>query len=284
MTHRPARPPRRHASATAVLLGALAAAAAAACSEVPTSPDEPFALGFDRLPFPAVVIGDTLRDSAGAAVSLRSVTTVYNAAGAPIPDAPVDFLALDRGIRVTAEGFVLGDSLRTGARVVARVGDIPSEALAIDVVPRPDSLERVSAEQDTVLYTVPTDPAQDESNALTVRVLHVPGNGDPEGDAIGGVASWPVRYTLTVYAPTEAPDDSALVWLADAGRRTTVATANTAGEAALRVRVNGNRGGELALIDSVVVYVSADSRGAPLRGSPVRFVVLVGARAEAETP
>ena len=68
-------------------LALVAAAAAAGCSEVNTAADHVAALQFDSLPSPAVVSGDSLRDSVGRAAPLRAIA--INGAGTPVVDAAI---------------------------------------------------------------------------------------------------------------------------------------------------------------------------------------------------
>ena len=65
-------PARRIVAPLAVVL----AAVAGSCTEIGTNPATVTALEFDSLPYPAVVTGDTLRDSLGNAAPLSA--TAFN--------------------------------------------------------------------------------------------------------------------------------------------------------------------------------------------------------------
>jgi len=108
----------------AAMLGAVSLVGAGACSDVSGSSTSVLSLQFDSLPFPAVVVGDTLRDTTGAVV--RPVVHAFNFKGAEITPAPVYFLSPDSGVTVdSATGIVVGDSLRsTPARIIATVGTL----------------------------------------------------------------------------------------------------------------------------------------------------------------
>src|SRR6185503_13285813 len=93
---------------------------------------------FDPLPSPSVVFGDSLRDSLGV---VRGITLkAYNFSGTEIPNLPVTFRAVDRGIRVdSVTGVVIGDSVRTSARIFANLGAL-SGTVTIAVTQKPDTV------------------------------------------------------------------------------------------------------------------------------------------------
>ncbi|HEY4955736.1 MAG TPA: hypothetical protein VII02_12715, partial [Gemmatimonadaceae bacterium] len=138
--------------AMVVALAAAAAGAAMACTNIPTADNAVLSIALDSLPAPAVVLGDTLRDSTGRAVPLHA--TVYNFKGAVISGAPLRFEALDRGVTVdSVTGFAVGDSLRqTPARIVISIGSLQA-IRTLDVTLRPDSLAVVNG-RDSLLYSL----------------------------------------------------------------------------------------------------------------------------------
>jgi hypothetical protein len=260
----------RRAAPLALLVGG--AAVAAACTEVPTGADTPFSIEF-RLPFPAVVVGDTLRDSTGAVAPLAAVA--YNADGDPIPAAPIGYFVVGGAAVLLDGGLVRGDTAGRTVRVSADANGIPSLPLQLAVVARPDSLAGPDEAPDTLRYGVIPDPALDRSEALTVRVLSV-----PEGGTAAGVASWVVRYRLVLGEDTlpVGIGDTTLAWLVDDnGRPSALDTTDASGAASRRVRVNGLNPA-IDAVDSLVISVTAQGTRAPLRGAPVLLVLPVRPR------
>jgi hypothetical protein len=75
----------------------VALAVAGACTDVSTDPEAITAIGFETVPAPGVVLGDTLRDTTEAVVPLSA--QAYNVRGEVIADAPMTFTADDRSRR-----------------------------------------------------------------------------------------------------------------------------------------------------------------------------------------
>ncbi|HVF40268.1 MAG TPA: hypothetical protein VM939_10235 [Gemmatimonadaceae bacterium] len=231
-------------------------AVVAACTEIPTDPKAVLSLAVDTLPAPAVVLGDSLRDSAGVA---RAVTvTAFNFQGEVIEDAVVRFSTRDRGIDVDSiTGFVIGDSVRsTPARVTARVGGVEA-LLLIDVTLRPDSVAGVTT-RDSLSYSL-TDTAVNVSPILSVKVLH-----GILGDSV--VKSYIVSFAVA------SPPATALARLVnDAGRASRIDTTDASGVAGRKIRIDPSR--MTSLNDSVIVFATVKHRGLQVRGSPVRMVM-----------
>lgn len=256
----------------APILLAAGAAIAAACADMPTG-TEPFSLSFDRLPFTAVVLGDTLRDTTGAPAPLAA--QVFDAGGNVIADAPVGYLLLDRGATLLPGGYLFGDSTGATVRVVAEAGGIPSLPLTVAVVLRPDSLVLDTTAPDTALYSPRAliSPA-DTSQRIEVRVLHRPAEGEARG-----VGSWLVRYDVAVYdGQTLVPNDSLALPVGDNGRLAVLDTTDAQGRAWRRVLLNGARPA-IDAVDSVVVSVTILGRPAgTVAPSMVRVAVPVRSR------
>lgn len=195
-------------------------------------------------------VGDTLR--LRARVLDRGGDTI---AGATIVLAVVDtaYLALD-----SADFAVIGRADTTSARVVALAGSLRSDPLVIRVpAGHADSLALVGPSTDTLSAT------DTVSTALKVEVLDLtttPGTPTPLTDRS-------VRFT--VVDPVFGRADTATVRFANDSLGQTVRTVGSDSTATVAFR--RRRG---APPDSAVVQaVATRSSGAPLRGSPVRFVV-----------
>ena len=267
---------RRTRAATFGVLAAGAAAAllAAACTDVPTGADVPFSLEFERLPFPAVVAGDLLRDSTGAAAPLGGIA--FNVDGEPIADAAIQYLFVGDAARLEDGALVRGVSAGAGAagdtvRITAVAGDVPSLPQRLWIVPRADSLAGPQEAPDTLYWGIPPTPG-DVSGPIDVRLfarvnaLAVP------------VRSWVVRYRLVVAGDTIAPSDTSLVWLVDdAGRPSAIDTTDASGGAARRVRVN-SLNDAIDALDSIVISVTVQGITTPIAGAPVLVTLPVAAR------
>jgi hypothetical protein len=255
------------AAITAVALGA-----AGACTQIGSDPNEVVALAFDSLPYPAVVIGDTLRDETGATVALRAAA--LNADGDAIPDAPFTFLTIDTTAVITSGGLVVStDTLPGQIRLIAQSANgLQSRQLTLQVTPRPDSIEQQGT-VDTLRYVVPDGP-QNTSNAITVNVLSVDSATPPASRPVRG---WIVRYRVEYAGAPVAADNTTLAWLVDeSNRRSTEDTTGTDGRASRRLRVVPT--GLANAVDSLVVIATATRGGAPLAGSPVSVIVRVRAQ------
>ncbi|HEU4629105.1 MAG TPA: hypothetical protein VFS08_05145 [Gemmatimonadaceae bacterium] len=251
------------------LLG-VAMAAAAACTDVPSSPDEPFSIGFERLPFPAVVAGDLLRDSTGEIAPLGAVA--FNTDQEPIEGFPVEYVfigdaaGLEPGDRV--RGVVENDTVR----ITAFANGIPSLPQTLWVVPRPDSLVN-GAQPADITYGLPASAA-DTSGRIADTLLATTGQTAP-----APVRAWIVRYRIVVDGDTLDPNDQTLAFIVDdAGRPSPLDTTDAAGAVARKVRVNAFAGEALAAIESLVVSVTVEGVTTPPRGAPRQVTIPVRPR------
>ena len=244
----------------AIAIGTLAGLAAfSSCSEIPTSDSAVLSLTFDSLPAPAVVLGDTLRDTTGVAAPIRA--TVYNFQGNVIVNPPLRFQALDRGIRIdSVTGFVIGDSLRaTPARVAVTVDGLQATSL-LDVTLRPDTIIPVK-ERDSLLYSL-VDTTKNLSPALAVRAHHSLTSLDSA-----------VKSYIVSFAISSPADPQLAILVNDAGKESRVDTTDANGEASRKIRLTPAR--LTAITDSIIVLATVKYRGANVRGSPARIVLKV---------
>ena len=100
-------------AACAALFGAVS------CAEFGTGVGDISYVEFDGIPYPALIAGDTLRDSLGTARPLRA--RAYDANGNPIVDAPFTFIVLDSGVVIDANGFLRATTRRDGLVRVAGI-------------------------------------------------------------------------------------------------------------------------------------------------------------------
>jgi len=248
-------------SAPAVLLAisAIVALIAAACTDISGSSTAVLSLQFDPLPFPSVVVGDTLRDTTGAVVTPS--VHAFNFQGEEITPSPVFFLSPDSGVTVdSVTGIVVADSLRlTPARIVATVGLLQA-AQSIDVTLRPDSLQAVNA-LDSLKYSA-TDTTVNVSVPMQVKLTH----GVAPNDSA-------VKSYIVSFAIVEQSDPGLGELVNDAGKASVVDTTGADGIAGRKIRLHPLL--LTAPTDSIVINATAKYRGVQVKGSPVRLVLLL---------
>lgn len=233
---------------------------ALACTDISTDPNAVLSLQFDTLPAPAVVVGDTLRDTLGVVV--LPVVHAFNFQGDEIVPAPVFFVSPDSGVTVdSASGAIVGDSLRsTPARIVANVGTLQA-IQKVAVTLRPDTIAPANA-LDSLLYSV-SDDSKNQSHDLTVSLRH----GVAPTDS--AVPSWIVSFAIV------SQHKAGLVELVnDAGKPSVVDTTDASGIAGRQIRLHPVNLDSVTQTDSVIIDATAKFHGAPVSGSPVRLVLL----------
>lgn len=244
---------------------AVAAAGIIGCTDFSVDPDAISALDFTGIPFPAVVTGDTMRDSSGAAAPLRAI--VYGGRGNVITDAPVEFVTLDTGVTISPEGFLRATRRDGSVRIAASVGGLQSQLRTIRVTRAPDT---VSAQTTTVSYQYRLpDAANNVSPALQLNLQ----SADTAGGVSPNVAGWLVRWRIVYDGDTLAATDTSRValWPAAGTRHALRDTTGADGNATRRLRVYAN---QLPVQpDSFIVIAELRYLGQQVPGSPVRFVV-----------
>jgi hypothetical protein len=253
-------------------LGVLAATAALAvlgCRAIPAPANGILSLSTVELAAPAVVVGDTMRDSLGNAVPLRLYAFGSGGQADTITDAEPTFIVLDRGAHVTQAGYLVGDSARsTPVRIIGSVGVLQTSAVNVFVTPEPVSIAATGATTlDTVIFNGADSSASvNFSQGLGVQVTS-PGTPSPVG--VVGVI---VHYAIT-YAPAPTGSGASGLLVDAAGHPAAADTTDGSGNASLRIRVRP--AAPAAQPDSFVVMASAAYRGVPLTGAPIRFVIPV---------
>jgi hypothetical protein len=261
------------------ILAALAGAVlAAACSELGTDPSGVVALELLPPAMPAVVLGDTLRDTTGAVAPLTAV--VLNADGDTISDAPVRFYVLTArdSAALTVDsvtGIVVGDSVVPGTtRIMATVSGLQM-MVNLQVTRRPDTVAYVEGRTaDTIEYQ-PGDSTQLSAHPLRVQVAHgrLPA---PPGDTTA-VLGWLVSYQILYNG---APDTTFAAMVSSGTIRSAVdateAVAGVAGGVAQRTvlakQLHLPAG---STTDSVTVRATVKYRGEQVPGSPLDFNVII---------
>ncbi|MBA4070909.1 MAG: hypothetical protein C0497_03595 [Gemmatimonas sp.] len=250
-----------------VAAAVVAAAWVGACSDVGTTPDGIVALAFDTLPYPSVVARDTMRDSTGKAAPLRAVA--YNADGDVIANPPVRYIALDTGVDISSQGYLIATTRTSGTvRLVAAAASLQSLPKTVTVTREPSRFAASGATADTLLYTSPDTASKNVSKAMTVKLTR-----DSAGTAVN-VPGFLVSWLVTFRGQTILPTDTTLasLWEDATSRRVSlVDTTGTDGTAARTLRIRPYALPSTA--DSFVVEASTRFRGAPVAGSPVKFVI-----------
>jgi hypothetical protein len=240
------------------------AAVAGSCTDVNVSPTVVSALEFDSLPYPAVVTGDTLRDSLGNAAVLHAIA--FNAGGKVLPGASVTYFALDSGLTIDPTGVVTAQ-LRDGTvRVIASAPGLQTGAQTLIVARRPDTVIVTPLANDTLFYT-PLDNTANVTPALTLQVA--------TRDSIGGVPGtrgWLVSYQLLFHGQIVAATDStvAVIWNSS-NQPSLIDTTAADGTSSRLVRVHST--GLPTATESLTVVASVRYKGAPVPGSPVTYQI-----------
>ena len=249
------------------VVAAVATGGMAGCTEINAAADHVAALEFDTLPFPSVVAGDSLRDSLGRAAPLKAVA--FNTSGGAVANPAIQYLALDSGVTVGGDGFLVSQRRSGSVRLVASTPRIQS-AITTLLIARPPAIVIVPGKiRDTVNYTLPDNPTTNVSVALGVQIITA-----DTADGVGVTQGWLVSYQAFHNNMAVAPGDTSAAFLLGAGvQRSGLDTTRVDGTASRRVRVRPI--GITSQLDSVVVIATVRYRGAAVRGSPVRFVILL---------
>lgn len=257
----------------AALLPALITAfALASCIDLgPSSGDvQSIQLDSSMVPFPAVVAGDSMRDSAGIVRPLRAF--VFNGRGDTIPDASIFFVTRDTILTVSLDGIVVAKTFRDSpANVYASTGSLQSLPVTIQVTRRPDTLS-LSAFNDSLTIV---------GGMASTTIGTLLQNRSTTGE-LQPVPKWVVSYRVEYRGRTLTEADSGIArFITPEDLNSPTATFRAApldttgadGRAARALYI------QLAALtrplDSLVVSATARYRGQPVAGSPVRVVVHV---------
>jgi hypothetical protein len=273
------RPGRGAAARCRRLGGALAIGALSACADLASDPATPASLEFATLPFPAIAVGDSLRDTLGVARPLRAIAR--NLAGDVIEEAPLRYLSRSAALRVdSVTGQAEALELPSGgqADVTARFAERFQITARIPVVTAPDTVFATGDPRLTALRPESeSGAAEANSVAIDVRLQAKGATG-----TLQNTGGWLVRFAV-VRPANRQNDTTAAVFLVDDNRRASqFDTAANSGVATRSVRVRPTQfpaAGRTA--DTVEVEAMVYRRGVPVPGAPVRIRVPV---AVASTP
>jgi hypothetical protein len=251
--------------AFAALLVVGAAVIGASCTAVTTDAGRAVSLEFDTVAFPALVTGDTLRDSLGVVAPLHPIA--YNSVGAVISGAAFKFVMLDTGMTISSGGVVTAQSRNGSVRVIASVNGLQSVARTLEITRRPDTVFATAKQSDTLFYVLPDVAATNSHTGFGVTLV--------SGDSTGGVKfpkGWLVSYQVKYRGVAKARTDSSVASLRDESARASVVdTSDASGVTARTLRVRPS--GLLSGVDSIEVFATVRYKGLMVKGSPVRFVL-----------
>ena len=249
-----------------VPLAVALAAGVGSCTQIGTNPSVVTALEFDILPYPAVVSGDTLRDSLGKAAPLHAIA--FNGAGGVIANASITYLALDSGLTIDPTGIVTAQLRNGTVRVIASAPGLQSAVETLIVARRPDTVFATSALVDTLAFTIP-DSASNVVPGLGLTVA--------TRDTVGGISGtqgWLVSYRVLYHGLPIAVTDTTVAALWNAGSKPALLDTTAAGgTVAPKLRIWSTR---LPLTtDTITVVASVRYHGAPVPGSPVTYLIQI---------
>jgi hypothetical protein len=248
-------------------LALVVAAILGACTDTATSPTQIVAIEFDTLPYPSVLAGDTLRDSLGRAAPLHAIA--FNGNGTVIANPALQYITLDSTVAISPTGYVTAQARSGSARIIASAPGLQSITKTLLISRRPDTVIVTGKLLDTLRYALPDDPTN-VSASLSVRLA----TNDTTG-GITGSSGWLVSYQAFYRGSALLQKDTSVATLWDKSSSNPSAldtTSVTDGSAGRRLRIRPV--GLKAVTDSFVVIATVKYRGAPVKGSPVRFVLV----------
>jgi hypothetical protein len=203
----------------------------AACTIVSTDPNLAVAIEIDSTQLPAIILGDSLRDSLGNFTGITA--RAFNSNNELLSNPTFQFLTLDTASRVLgiepATGHLFGQDTGT-TQLVASIGNLQSERITVHVTLRPDTVFRVDTLSDTL--HVPASLLVDSSFVISVKVQH----RDDAGDTVG-VQYIPVHFRVTSPADWSPSDSSHPYLVNDANSPSTEDTTGSDGVASRRLRL-----------------------------------------------
>ncbi len=181
---------------------AVLAAALVSCRDVPAPESGVLSVSPLMLPSPAVVVGDTMRDSLGVAAPLRVIA--YGVGGTAVdPQPAATFVLLDTGVAHLARAYLIGDRAGGTVRIVGNVAGIQTLPQLVLVTLKPDALVPSDSTHQVRPFAFPRDTAATAD--LNVEVRNT-ASASPSG--VDGVV---VRYDITRSPPVVGSGPSVLL-------------------------------------------------------------------------
>ena len=249
-------------AAIRLLLGCVLSAAIVSCDALGLGPTDILSIELAPLPFPSVVVGEELRGVSGEPEPLAA--RVFRG-DTELSDATVSFLALDTGfVDISPAGVVTGKRVSTTpVRIIASYDGLQSQPLLLIVTRRPEAVAATVPTTHTLEYLSTEQPLSDP---FTIRV-------SSQGDE--PVRGWTVRYEVVEPPdPAEVPGQL----MDESSRPSSIDTTDASGTASRRFRLTPSLITNPTGQDTIAVDAQVDYRGAPLPGSPVRFILIVRPR------
>lgn len=250
------------------LLFVVAGLLVVACIDM-SAPKGPASISSLLLPSPSVVVGDTMRDSAGNRAPLRVIA--YDANDAPIPSVATQFFVVDSGaVGHIASGIVIGDKLGS-IHIIGQVAGVQTTPVTVPITVAPTKFA-LTGKIDTL--RVPSAGINDTtSKSVGFATIAVTLRGVGDTASLGFI----VRYELTKAPATIASSIPGIFFSDDGTKVSAVDTTDGAG-ASRKLYVRSWLLADQALragskVDSAVVMVSTSYKGAPVSGSPIRVVI-----------
>lgn len=228
---------------------AISACWVASCNEIPAPEAGILSISPLLLPSPGLVLGDTMRDSVGAAAPLQVIA--YSVDGSEAVPQPVPaFVLLDTGARLANNAYLVGEDANTTVRVVGTVASLQTQPVSVKVTLSPDTLLAADSVEHARTYALTGDTVVNSAE-LTTKVWH------RDATSPSGVEAVIVRYAI-VKAP--APRSGAVgptVVLIPANSVASRDTTSNVGVASRAVRLRLAAivpGTDTALVDATASY------------------------------
>jgi len=239
------------------LVAACVAAAAIACRDVPAPASGVQAISPLMLPSPAIVVGDSMRDSTGAAAAMRVVA--YGVNGEPVDPQPApSFVLLDTGVAHLEGVYLVGDKAASTVRVVATVAGLQTQPATVLVTLEPDTIVAADSTHQVRSFKVVDTAATADLNVLVQHLGTTPG-------VVPGVV---VHYAITRAPPVVGTGASVLLLAGNVESRRDTTDNSGRASRTLRFRLLA----AAPETDSATVTATAAYRGAPL--GTVQFTIV----------
>jgi hypothetical protein len=250
------------------LLFVVAGLVAVACIDMSAPKGRPASISSLLLPSPSVVVGDTMRDSAGKAAPLRVIA--YDANDVPTPGDAQFFVVDSAPVGHVANGIVVGDK-QGSIHIIGQVAGVQTTPVTVPITVAPTAFA-LTGKIDTL--RVPSAGINDTtSRSVGFATIAVTLRGVGDTASLGFV----VKYELTK-APATIASSIPGIFFSDDGTKVSAVDTTDGGGASRKLYVRSWLLVDQALragskVDSAVVIVSASYKGAPVFGSPIRVVI-----------